>query len=159
MSDVYEAAEFLLKRDYPRIAEITESHAGQPGQTFVPQSWLSKVPTVVSTKDFPEKQKDVEKHAEKHVKSLAVEKEKEKKKETEKFIKIEDDRNLQGELPEKELYDELREYFRKRESEEVVVLHGSELLELDLEKRKQHDKWEKDFISKCKPGKHKGSSE
>ena len=136
MSDVSEAAEFLLKRDYPRIAKITENHDGHSGQMFVPQSWLSKVPTVVNTKDFGKKK---EQYVEKDW--------------------IEDNRKLQGELPEKELYEELREYFRKRKSEEVVVLHGSELLVLDLEKRKENDKWEKDFISKCKPGKHKGSSE
>ena len=87
MSDVSEAAEFLLKRDYPRIAEITESHDGHSGQMFVPQSWLSKVPTVVSTKDFGKKQ-------EQYVNSLLdVEKD-----------WIEDGRKLQGELPEKELY-------------------------------------------------------
>jgi len=134
MSDVSEAAEFLLKRDYPRIAEITESHAGHSGQIFVPQSWLSKVPTVVSTMDFEKKQ-------EQYVESLPVPVDVEKG-------WIEDGRKLQGERPEKELYEELSEYFRKRELEEVVVLHGSELLVLDLEKRKENDKWEKDFISK-----------
>ena len=129
--DANEAAELLLKRDYPGIAEITESYAGQSVQIFVPQSWLSKVPTVVNTEDFATKQEDF--------KSLPVDVEKKK------FIKLEVDRKLRGDQPEKDLYEELKKFFSGK-SEDVVVLHGSELLELDLEKRKKKDKAEKDYL-------------
>jgi hypothetical protein len=126
--DVTAAAEMFLKRDYPDIAKISETdgQAGQTGQVFLPQTWLSGVPAVVDMTNWKNKEPLLD--------NMTLDKKEEMKSD---FIKT------KGEPAEKCVYEKLSQYFKDKK-EEVVLIHSAKILEPDLSKRKGD--FEKDFI-------------
>ena len=57
-------------------------------------------------------------------------------------------KTIEGEVLEKDVYDTLKKYFKSHPEQEVLVLHGFEILDLDAPEnpKKPISHWEKDFI-------------
>ena len=103
-----EAASKLFKRDYEG-----------KGQIFVPETFLTKSPKMIFTE-----------------KSILEEKLQNpilSEKEAGKWRAHE--RTVSGESLEKNLYHGLKEYFYNHKDQEVLVLHGNEIMELDTLER------------------------
>ena len=118
------AAEALFNRDYKDKKQI-----------FVPEFFLTKDPTMI----YQEKER-LEKLLEdrKRAGDLSP------KEEGKWRCKI---KTLEGEILEKTVYDTLKAYFRTHDNQQVLVLHGYELMDFDmLEGRKEIPHGEKDFI-------------
>ena len=113
------AAEFLFNRDYKDKKQI-----------FVPEVFLTKDPELI----FREKEE-----LERLLKTMPDGKEKENLRNRLKTI--------EGEKLEKNVFDTLKSYFESNGNQEVLVLHGYEIADLDkLAGRKDVAHWEKDFL-------------
>ena len=113
------AAEFLFNRDYKDKKQI-----------FVPEVFLTKDPELI----YNEKEE-----LERLLKTIPDGKEKENLRSRLK--------TLEGEKLEKKVYDTLKSYFESHRDQEVLVLHGYEIADLDkLANRKDVAHWEKDFL-------------
>ena len=120
-----EAAEALFNRD---------DYKGKK-QIFVPECFLTKDPTMI----FQEKEK-LEKLLEERKRVGDLPKEEEHKWK----CKI---KTLEGEIIEKRVYDTLKTYFQTHQSQEVLVLHGYEIMDLEmLKSQREITHGEKDFI-------------
>ena len=113
------AAAFLFNRDYKGKKQI-----------FVPEVFLTKDPELI----FIEKEE-----VKRLLKNMPDGKEKENLRNRLKTI--------EGEKLEKNVFDTLKSYFEYHGDQEVLVLHGYEIADLDkLAGRKDVAHWEKDFL-------------
>jgi hypothetical protein len=113
------AAEFLFERDYKGKKQI-----------FVPEVFLTKDPELI----FNEKEE-----LERLLKDMPDGKENENLRNRLKTI--------EGEKLEKNVFDTLKSYFESHGDQEILVLHGYEIADLDkLAGRKDVAHWEKDFL-------------
>ena len=122
------AAEFLFNRDYKGKKQI-----------FVPEVFLTKDPEMI----FNEK-----KQVEELLKSMndddLSEKEKKEKRNLKDRLKT-----IEGEVIEKKVYDTLKAYYESHSDQEVLVIHGYEIADLEkLAGCKDIKHWEKDFSNK-----------
>ena len=130
----------LFPRNYPELYELQEESKWRgrkkPIKTFVPEWYLTKAPKYIEPKRGPE----LEKYSEQAASSWP-----ERKKYFEELRKfhIGGQRQHRGELPEKDLYHALQEYYESRD-ETVAVFHGIDILKLDLNKIPKVN--EKDFV-------------
>ena len=124
-ASIRKAAETLFNRDYKGKKQI-----------FVPEVFLTKDPSLI----YHEKQ-ELEKLLAARVADETInDKMKEKWRCRMKTI--------EGEVLEKDVYDTLKKYFKSHPEQEVLVLHGYEILDLDAPEnpKKPIPHWEKDFI-------------
>ena len=118
------AAEALFNRDYKDKKQI-----------FVPECFLTKDPTMI----FQEKE-NLEKLLEDKKRAGHLSKQEEGK----WRCKI---KSLAGEILEKTVYDTLKTYFHTHHSQQVLVLHGYEIMDLEmLTSQREITHGEKDFI-------------
>ena len=120
------AAEFLFNRDYKGKKQI-----------FVPEVFLTKDPEII----LHEK-----KQVEELLKSMNDDDLSEKEKKEKRSLK---DRlkTIEGEVIEKKVYDTLKAYYESHSDQEVLVIHGYEIADLEnLADRKDISHWEKDFL-------------
>ena len=120
---VPDIAKTLVKRDYEPIANFDGEDEEELGATFVPEGHLPKNPRIV----MPEWREEIKAHNPEDEKLLG---------ELHQTI---------GDIPEKEAYDALKNYF-KGKKQAVVIINGLEMLELDMERRRIQDKREIDFL-------------
>ena len=116
-------AKKLVWRDYKPIAEFNGENEEELGATFVPEGHLPKKPRII----MPEWRDDIERQFPGNRQFLG---------ELHQTI---------GDMAEKEAYDALKDYF-KRKGEAAVVINGLEMLELNLERRRIKGKREFDFL-------------
>ena len=113
------AAEFLFERDYKGKKQI-----------FVPEEFLTKAPQLITNE---------KKELERLLKTVSDEKEKGNWR-----CRL---KSIEGEKLEKNVYDTLKSYFKSHSDQEVLVLHGFEIADLDkLPDHKDIAHWEKDFL-------------
>ena len=124
-ASIRKAAETLFKRDYEGKKQI-----------FVPEVFLTKDPSLI----FHEKQELEKLLAARETDDTINDKMKEKWR-----CKM---KTIEGEVLEKNVYDTLNKYFLSHPEQEVLVLHGHEILDLDAPEnpKKPISHWEKDFI-------------
>ena len=124
-ASIKKAAETLFKRDYEGKKQI-----------FVPEVFLTKDPSLI----YHEKQELEKLLAAREADDTINDKMKGKWRCRMKTI--------EGEVLEKDVYDSLKKYFQSHPEEEVLVLHGYEILDLDAPEnpKKPISHWEKDFI-------------
>ena len=120
------AAEFLFNRDYKDKKQI-----------FVPEVYLTKAPEII----FYEK-----KQIEELIKAMSDENlSKQEKTEKEKLKSRL--KTIAGEEIEKKVYDTLKAYYELHDDQQVLVLHGYEIADLEkLAKSEDVGHWEKDFL-------------
>jgi hypothetical protein len=120
------AAEFLFNRDYKNKKQI-----------FVPEVFLTKLPEMIlnDKKQVEELLKSMNDDG------LSAEEKKEKEKLKCRL------KTIEGEVIEKKVYDTLKAYYESHSDQEVLVIHGYEIADLEkLAGRKDISHWEKDFL-------------
>ena len=120
------AATFLFNRDYKDKKQI-----------FVPEVFLTKIPKMI----LHEKEQVEKKLEAMNDDELSAEEKKEKENLKERL------KTIEGEMIEKKVYDTLKAYYKSDSDQEVLIIHGYELADLEnLADRKDISHWEKDFL-------------
>ena len=120
------AAEFLFNRDYKGKKQI-----------FVPEVFLTKAPEMI----FHEKKEVEELLKAMNDDNLSPQEKKEKEKLKARL------KTIAGEAIEKKVYDTLKAYYGLDDDQELLILHGYELADLEkLANQKDVAHWEKDFL-------------
>ena len=125
-----EAADELLARNFPEIAEDKQVRA-----VFVPETYLPRVPRAVDPEEFEIKMQSLSEEFRKNLEIAAGDGE---------------TQNLDGDLAEKEISDALKTFFSSWPNKEVVVFQGG-IFKPPVEEKGCHQ--EHDFIiilKKCK---------
>jgi hypothetical protein len=127
-----EIVDELMPRNYP---ELVDFDGTEKLVTFVPEWYLTKAPRFVDPSRSPQLQDYSE--------QMANECPEQRRyfEDMKKFF-MGGRRTHRGELPERELYDALQEYFKSK-NESVAVFHGIDILKMNLDRFKVN---EKDFV-------------
>ena len=129
-----EIVEKLMPQNYPEIVGFDGS---EKLVTFVPDWYLTKNPKYAD----PSRGRQLQEYSERMA-NLQLCPERRKVFDDMKKFYLGGRRTHRGELPEKELYDSLQEYFKSK-SESVAIFHGINILKMNLERFKVS---EKDFV-------------
>ena len=105
-SSILELVELLVERDYPQVGIFDGSKDGMLGSIFIPEGYLPKKPKVVDP-DVAEKIKNEFPNDKKLLGAIKA---------------------TEGDLLERKVYDALKNYFKPRQKEDVLIIQASKLI-------------------------------